>query len=391
MPALELFSPCPRGLEGALAGELSALGAEILERPAGGVLYRGDLRLAYAANLHSRLASRVLLRVGARRVRDDDDLYRLGRGIAWEQWFDADATIRVDLTAIRAPIRSANFATLRVKDGIVDRFRENSGRRPSVDTREPRARVYAFVDGRDAVAYLDMSGEPLFKRGWRGRDDKGEAPIKENLAAGLLALSGWDPSAPLLDPFCGSGTIVIEAAQRALGIAPGLARRFAFEGYADFDATLWGQLRAEAARAANPAGRRAPMIAASDIDDTAVVRTADNLVRAGLPPDLVRLRRGDAANADPPFAEPGWIVTNPPYGLRIAMQAAGPAGTRADAHAAAPMRAFGANLRARFGGWHCWVLSADADTPALLGMRASRRVPLFNGAIECRLFGFDIR
>ena len=387
MTTLELFSPCPRGLEAALADELALLGAEVVARPAGGVRFRGGRELAYAANLHSRFASRVLMQVGARRIRDEDDLYRLGRATEWERWFDSDATLRVDVTAIRAPIRSPNFATLRVKDGIVDRFRDRTGRRPSIDTRAPDARVLAFLDGRETTIYLDLSGEPLFKRGWRGRDDKGDAPLKENLAAGLVALSGWEPERPLLDPFCGSATIAIEAAQRALGIAPGLARRFAFERHADFDSTLWQTILGDARRIADAAagtGRRPALrIGASDIDAEIIARAADNLERAGIPRGTVSLRQADATRIEPPFADSGWIVSNPPYGARVEMH-----GEPGDV---APMRAFGANLRARFGGWRLWILAADPATPAALGMSASRRVPLFNGAIECRLFGFEIR
>ncbi|GMV01327.1 MAG: class I SAM-dependent RNA methyltransferase [Burkholderiaceae bacterium] len=392
-----LFAACPRGLEDALAAELAGFGARECRALAGGVLFDGDRALAYRANLWSRLASRVLRRVGQRRYRDDDDLYRLALGVEWERFFDARHSLRVDLSAVRAPLRSLNYATLRVKDGIVDSLRNRTGARPSIDTRAPDARVFAHLEDRQATLYLDLSGEPLFKRGWRpGRDDKGAAPMKENLAAGLLALSGWTPEVPLYDPFCGSGTIAIEAAQRALDVAPGLQRPFALEKLLDHDAPLWAALRAEATRRAQAALRRdAPMprLAASDIDPRAIERARRNFERAGLPAQAVTTRVLAAAQARPPFDTPGFIVTNPPYGERIEAgraAACAPGAPRdASGHDQA-MRAFGANLRARFAGWQAWLLSSRRELPAQLGMKERRRTPLYNGAIECRLFGFEI-
>jgi len=392
-----LFAACPRGLEAALAAELAGLGARDCRAVAGGVLFDGDREIAYRANLWSRLASRVLRRVAQRRYRDDDDLYRLALGVEWERHFDARHSLRVDLSAVRSPVRSLNFATLRVKDGIVDRLRERTGARPSIDTRAPDARVFAYLEDRQATLYLDLSGEPLFKRGWRaGRDAKGEAPLKENLAAGLLALSGWTPAVPLYDPFCGSGTVVIEAAQIAFDIAPGLSRAFGLEKLLDHDAKIWAALRADAIRRAQAAARRGaspPRLAASDLDPRAIEQALRNFERAGLPARAVDARVADAAAARPPFDAPGFIVANPPYGERIeALGAAGPPpGAHGDAgrHERA-MRAFGATLRERFAGWQVWLLSSDRALPGQLGMKERRRTPLFNGAIECRLFGFEI-
>lgn len=391
-----LFAACPRGLEAALAAELAGLGARECRAVAGGVLFDGDRAVAYRANLWSRLASRVLRRVAQRRYRDDDDLYRLALGVEWERHFGADHGLRVDLSAVRSPVRSLNFATLRVKDGIVDRLRERTGARPSIDTRTPDARVFAYLEDREATLYLDLSGEPLFKRGWRsGRDDRGEAPLKENLAAGLLALSGWTPAAPLYDPFCGAGTIAIEAAMIAFGMAPGASRPFGLEKLLDHDQRLWATLRAEAVRSAQAARRTdgaMPRVAASDLDPRAVEQTRRNAERAGLPADAILTRVVDAARAHPPFAMPGFLVSNPPYGERI--DAAGPAPASAT-RSAAPghedaMRAFGATLRTAFAGWQAWLLSSDRELPRQLGMKERRRTPLHNGAIECRLFCFEI-
>lgn len=392
-----MFAACPRGLEGALAAELAGLGASDCRTLAGGVLFGGERAVAYRANLWSRLASRVLRQVAQRRYRDDDDLYRLALGVEWERFFDARHSLRVDLSAVRSPLRSLNYATLRVKDGIVDRLRERTGARPSIDTRAPDARVFAHLEDRQATLYLDLSGEPLFKRGWRsGRDDKGRAPLKENLAAGLLALSGWTPGTPLYDPFCGSGTIVIEAAQLAFDIAPGLQRPFALERLLDHDEPLWASLRAEAIRRAQAAAHRGtapPRLAASDIDRHAIEQSLRNFERAGLPARAIDARVGDAAAARPPFDLPGFIVANPPYGERIeALGATGLSpGARRDAerHERA-MRAFGTTLRERFAGWQVWLLSSDQGLPGQIGMKERRRTPLYNGAIECRLFGFEV-
>ncbi|MCL4185264.1 MAG: class I SAM-dependent RNA methyltransferase, partial [Burkholderiaceae bacterium] len=356
----------------------------------------GDRAVAYRANLWSRLASRVLRRVGQRRYRDDDDLYRLALGIEWERFFDAGHGLRVDLNAVRSPLRSLNFATLRVKDGIVDRLRERTGARPSIDTRAPDARVFAYLEDRQATLYLDLSGEPLFKRGWRsGSDDKGAAPLKENLAAGLLALCGWTPAMPLYDPFCGSGTIAIEAAQIALDIAPGLSRRFGLEKLLDHDAPLWTSLRADAVRRSQRATHRdaaAPHIAASDIDPRAIEQTRRNLRHAGLPPQAIDVRAADAAQAKPPFPAAGFIVANPPYGERIDLEAGEPrrSSSRDRASHEQAMRAFGVALRGTFTGWHAWLLSSDRELPRQLGMKERRRIPLYNGAIECRLYGFEV-
>lgn len=395
-----LFAPCPRGLEPALAAELTGLGATGSRPVAGGVAFSGDRRIAYLANLRSRLASRVLREVGRRRYRGPEDLYKLAAGIEWERHFDGRHTLRVDTSATRSPLRSLNFATLRIKDAIVDRLRERTGERPSIDTRAPDARVWLFLEPQEATLYLDLSGEPLFKRGWRsGRDDGGDAPLKENLAAGLLVLAGWAPDQPLADPFCGSGTIAIEAACLACDIAPGLSRDFGFERLLDHDAALWAQLRGEAvrrakagiARATAPAsepasaGEDAPAlrIAASDIDPEAIARARRNQERAGLPDGTIRWQVADAARLRPPFAQPGLVVSNPPYGERLE---AGPA---PGAHEAA-MRAVGESLRSGWAGWRIWMLSADPALPRQIGMKESRRTPLFNGALECRFFRFDV-
>jgi putative N6-adenine-specific DNA methylase len=221
------FAVCPSGLEEVLAGELRAAGGEAVRVQHGGVAFTGTMRAAYTANLHSRIASRILWQVGRRGYTNEQHLYDATQEVRWQDLMSPQQTLRVDVTASRSPLRSLEFAMLRIKDGIVDRLRELTAVRPSIARTDPDVRVFAFLDATTVTLYVDLSGEPLFKRGWRA--DKGEAPLKENLAAGLLALAGWKPDVPLLDPCCGSGTIVIEAASIASRRAPGLSRRFAFE------------------------------------------------------------------------------------------------------------------------------------------------------------------
>ncbi|HEX4883331.1 MAG TPA: THUMP domain-containing protein, partial [Casimicrobiaceae bacterium] len=216
------FAPCPRGLEPALAAELDALAATEVRATDGGVAFAGPLELAYRANLESRIASRILWRVGGGRYRDERDVHALAKAIDWKRLFRPDRTIRVDVAATRSPLASLEYATLTIKDAVCDRFRDDTGTRPSVDKRAPDVRVSAYLTGDEATFYVDTSGDPLFKRGWR--HDTEEAPLRENLAAGLLALAGWTPGTPLLDPMCGSGTILIEGALMAAQEAPGLQR-----------------------------------------------------------------------------------------------------------------------------------------------------------------------
>ncbi|MEO7404830.1 MAG: THUMP domain-containing protein, partial [Burkholderiales bacterium] len=224
MTSQAYFSPCPRGLEPVLVTELERCGATRILPRAGGVEFAGTLETGYRVNLWSRVASRVLRRIVEGPYKTEQDLYALASAVPWGESFDVSRSIRVDVTAIKSPLKSLEFATLRVKDAICDRFRDEVGKRPDVNTREPDVRISAFLTAERATLYLDTSGEPLFKRGYR--PDAGEAPLKENLAAGIIALTGWQPEEPFFDPMCGGGTFVIEAALQALNVAPGASRGF---------------------------------------------------------------------------------------------------------------------------------------------------------------------
>src|SRR5574337_328600 len=270
---LSFFAPCPRGLEPFLADELGALGAKAVEATPGGVAFGGDWTVCYRANLESRLATRVLWRVAQGRYRGEEDIYRLAYGVTWAKWFTPDDTIRIQVTAHKSPLRSLEFITLRIKDAVCDHFRTVAGRRPSVDTARPSVRLHAYLAADRATLYIDTSGEPLYKRGFK--QAAVEAPLKENLAAGILRITGWQPGQPFIDPMCGSGTFLIEAAQIALDVAPGLGRCFAFECLKVFDGAAFGTVRRAAEARRKPAGKLP--IWGSDNDPNQVRRSFVNL------------------------------------------------------------------------------------------------------------------
>jgi len=285
-----------------------------------------------------------------------------------------DRSIRVDVSAIRAPVKSLDFVTLRVKDAICDVFREATGKRPDVDTHAPNARIHAFLSKTHVTIYLDTSGEALFKRGYR--TTTGEAPLRENLAAGILRLSKWDPAAPLLDPMCGSGTFLCEAALIALDRAPGLERSFGFEKLEIFDSGAWVGLKAAAqARVRKPDSLA---IFGSDRYGDALKLARANLASLGLE-SVVTLKQADVLEMPAP-APSGIIVTNPPYGVRLQDQEA----------VAALYPKLGDALKKKYSGWTAYIFTADMRLPKLIGLSASRRTPLYNGALECRLFEFRL-
>lgn len=374
------FATCPRGLEALLAEDIVAAGGRDAKITPGGASFAGNWEACYRLNLESRIATRVLWQVAAGNYGNEADLYRLAKDVAWPQLFKVEHSIRVYVTAVRAPFKSLEFVTLKVKDAVCDRFRADLGRRPDVNTAAPAIRIHLFVTETTATLYLDTSGEPLWLRGQKIA--KVAAPLKENLAAGMLRLAGWTPDVPLLDPMCGSGTLLLEAAGMALGDAPGLARDmkdFGFTRLANYAPALWRKLCMAAAERRTTAPAKLP-IWGSDSDDDAVARTVQNLAHAGLD-DLIEVRRADLLEISPPAivgASGGMLVTNPPYGERLG---------EADALAAFYPR-LGDALKQRFAGWHCWFLSADERLPKLIGLRPERKIPLFNGALECRLYGF---
>jgi len=367
------FAPCPRGLEALLAEELAALGGERAAGVPGGVAFEGGWPVCYAANLHSRLASRVLWRVAEFRYRNEHDVYEAARAVNWPEHFAAGRTLRVNVTAQHSPLRSLEFITLRIKDAVCDRWRADTGDRPSIERAQPDVRVHAFLEKDRGVLYLDTSGEPLFKRGWRRQTV--EAPLRENLAAGILRLTGWTPAEPLLDPMCGGGTLLVEAAAMGLGVAPGAGRSFGFEKLSNFDAKLWQRLKSAAGERRSKARLE---LYGSDRDGRALEAATRNLSSAGFA-GRVRLDRADILARAAPAAA-GVMVANPPYGERI--------GNEAELAAFYPK--LGDALKRNFAGWRCHFFTADLRLPKLIRLQPARRVPLFNGALECRLYEFRI-
>ena len=368
-----VFAPCPQGLEQALAAEMQALGFDDAQPGRAGCSFTADWSGIQRANLYSRLATRILAQVAQEEIGHEDDILDLAYSVPWERWFGAEQTLRVDTSAIKSPVRSLQYCNLRAKDGICDRLRDREGARPDIDTVRPDARVHLFIHGTLATLYLDTSGESLFKRGWRL--DKGEAPLRENLAAGLLALSGWDPAAPLLDPFCGSGTILIEAAGIALGVPAGVWRPFGFERMRGFDSRHWRDLKDDA-RSRIRSQLDTPLFG-YDLDPQAVEYARANAERAWLTPDAIRFDVGDARTVEPP-CDPGWIVTNPPYGDRM------------DQIEENLWRDWASNLKKHYAGWRLHAISSDMALPQQLRLKPQRRVPIHNGALDCRLFGFEL-
>jgi len=371
------FATCPRGLEALLVEDIAAAGGKETAPTHGGAGFVGDKAVGYRLNLHSRIATRVLRRLVSADFLNEQDIYRLTYDVAWSQCFDVSRSIRVYVTAIKSPFKSLEYLTLKTKDAVCDRFRADCGRRPDVNTAAPDVRIHLFLNEGKATLYVDTSGEALWMRGQKIA--KVAAPLKENLAAGILRLVGWTPGIPLLDPMCGSGTFLLEAAGMALGDAPGLARDmkdFGFTKLRDYDPSLWKRLCMEAAEQRVMADTLP--IFGSDKDPDAVCRAQQNLAHAGLD-GLIGMRHADLLEIDPPAAN-GCLVTNPPYGERI-----GEAQTLA-----AFYPQLGDALKKRYAGWNCWFLSADANLPRHIGLKPKRKIPLWNGNLECRLYGFDM-
>ena len=406
MNQLALFLPCAAGVEDYLLPEvlrITGLPTANAIKQRGGVQVQASWRDAMLLNLHSRLTQRVLVQLSHTQYRNEQDLYRAASEVAWEIWFTPRQSIKVEVTAQHSPLTSLNFAALKVKDAVCDRFRDKAGGvRPDVDTRWPDIRIYAHLTTDTCTLYLDTSGEPLFKRGWR--EDKGDAPLKETLAAAMLAACGWADGMlrdkdllPLYDPCCGSGTIAIEAAQIACHIAPGLLRHFAFEKMLPFQPHVWHVIQDSAKQKEI---RRTGLVFGSDVAHRMVDFAQRNAERAGVA-DCVEFRGGDALQRPPPTDKPGVILLNPPYGERIAV--AGIAGVAVE-----PSGQFGArelahtddggdffsqlasHWKKNFSGWTAWMLTPDLKMPGKMRLKESRKVPMWNGPIECRLFKFDL-
>jgi len=368
------FASSPRGLEPLLADELAALGAQRIQQVPGGAAFAGEWRVCYAANLWSRLASRVLWRVAEFDYASEEDIHAAARKVDWMRLFTVERSLRVNVSAQKSPLKSLDFATLRIKDAVCDRFRETLGSRPNVDRANPDVRVHAFLEAARGAFYLDTSGEPLFKRGWRA--GAGEAPLRENLAAGIILLSGWKPEEPLLDPMCGGGTLLVEAAAMARGRAPGANRRFGFENLKAFSPAIWEKEKRDALKPRN--APKSLDIFGSDNDPRVLGDARRNIAGAGVD-RWIKLEQVDILERPAP-APAGVMVANPPYGERI--------GSKEELAEFYPR--LGSALKKNYPGWRCHFFTADMRLPKLMRLQPSRRVPLYNGALECRLFEIRI-
>jgi putative N6-adenine-specific DNA methylase len=405
MNQLQLFLPCAAGVEDYLAPEIlriTRLPPGCVTKQRGGVAVRTSLNDAMQLNLYCRLAQRVLVLVAHTEYRSEQDLYRAAMAVQWERWFTPRESIKIEVTAQHSPLTSLNFAALKVKDAVCDRFREvANGVRPNVDTQWPDVRIYVHLTTDACSLYIDTSGEPLFKRGWR--EDKGDAPLKETLAAAMIAASGWaDGDAdlmPLYDPCCGSGTIAIEAAQIACNIAAGSLRRFAFEKFVPFRHQVWADMKKEAADAVvKPESGQKALIYGSDVSHRMVDFAQRNAERAGVA-DVIEFRGGDALQRMPPIEGGGVMLLNPPYGERIGIGGVAGEGVQARYGArelaetedgVAFFTQLASHWKKNFSGWTAWMLTPDLKLPGKMRLKESRRVPMWNGPLECRLFKFDM-
>jgi len=367
---LQYFASCPRGLESILSDELESLRAEEIKIVDGGVKFESTTEIMYRANLTSRIATRILCRVANGNYKTEDDLYNAALNVKWSNLFNVSHGIKVSTTGVKCPLKSLDFMTLRIKDAVCDQFRSQVNARPNVEIRDPDIRIHLYLEADYFDLYIDTSGQPLYQRGFR--KSSVEAPIRENLAAGILALSGWKPGDTLLDPMCGSGTFLIEAAMIALNKAPGLKRNFGFEHWKDFDSVLFKNIKSEYQAQIKPLVFS--HIYGSDEDLRAIRVTKGNLEEAGLK-TAVELSRKSFNDIVAPAKE-GVLITNPPYGVRI--------GEDEDLAKAYPLWA--STMKQKLSGWRTYFLTSDLRMPKLMRLSPSKKTPLYNGALDCRLF-----
>ena len=367
----------PQGLEEAGAQELLALGAKAVRPLRRAAAFEADMACLYRLHLQCRLPFRLLRELASFPCDGRDSLYYgVQDAVDWERWLHPSMTFRVDATGSAQGLNHSHYSALQVKNAIVDRQRDLWGERSSVDLEEPDLHLHLHLGKGGAVLSLDGCGGSLHRRGYRAA--MGLAPLKENLAAGLIRLTGWDGTTPLVDPLCGSGTLLIEAASLARQLSPGLEREFSLEGWADFDAELWAR---EEQRARNREKHQQPLppIIGNEQDASIAAQARDNVAAAGLS-DCIQIHCGDFRDLELPTG-PGTVVCNPPYGVRVG-----------DEHSLEALYAdLGNTVKAKASGWDAWVLSGNAGVTGALRMKASRRIPISNGGIDCRWLHYEVR
>lgn len=366
------------GLEEVLVDELRQLGATIEYVGSRAVEFSGDKKLLYNTVLWSRTAMRLLRPFADFYARDERALYDEVARIDWSKYIRPGQTFAITAVVNKSSFEHSLYVAQLTKDAIVDQFRERTGERPSIDTRNPDIRIHLRMLENEVILSLDAAGDSLHRRGYR--QGTNEAPLNEVLAAGLILLSGWDKKSPLLDPMCGSGTLLTEAGLIAQRIAPGLFHqgKFGFENWPDFDAKLWQQVReeAEAQRIEEPQA----YLAGSDLDPRVIDHAAQNIEAAGLD-DCIRLSVRDVRDARPPQDQPpGLVIMNPPYGERIGEEA----------QMAALYKTIGDALKTNFQGYEAFIFTGNLEAAKAIGLKVSRRIPLFNGPIDCRLLKYEL-
>lgn len=371
----EFFASTARGLVEPLEQELKDLGLKVTNRYIGGVFFESNWEGCYKANLHSRLASRILKPVLDFTAYQPEELYNQILRHDFTKYIKPTQTISIDASVSDSMMRDQRFVAMKVKDAVVDQFREKFGVRPDVDNENPSLRIHVRAIKNQFNVAIDTSGDSLFKRGYR--KEVGDAPLKENLAAGLLSLSEWDKQTPLVDFMCGSGTFLIEAAMMAMNIAPGVNRkRFGFQNWLNYEEGAWEKVIQEAMDAEK---EELPFkFYGFDIDKRVLMNAKDNAKRAGVD-EVIEFKKESVATVEPPV-EKGLIIVNPPYGARI-----GDEDNLRDVY-----RDLGFTLKHRFKGWDAWILSGNKELITDLKLKSTRKHFVYNGNIECRFLKYSM-
>lgn len=371
---VELVATCMQNLENELAEELKVLGADKIKVQKRAVRFEGDLELLYKANIWLRTALKVLKPLFNFRAKSDDELYAQAKKIKWETVFTEDKTFSIDFAVHSEYFNHSQFAALRLKDAIVDYFREIGRNRPSVERDQPDVRIHLHINDNNVTLSLDSSGDPLFKRGYRR--ERLAAPINECLAAGLILKTGWKGEQDFLDPMCGSGTIAIEAALIASNIPPNLNRtHFAFESWNNYDQALLSKVLGEATEMFKPLKCK---IFARDTNSQAIRATRVNISAANMRKHII-LENEDFFKAKAP-SEKGIIVMNPPYGERL----------NVSGDLVSFYEKIGSTLKHEYSGWSAWVITSEIDSFKNIGLKASQKIPMMNGKLECQFREYEL-
>ena len=380
---MRFFATAAKGTESLITKELAAIGARNIRSVGGGVHFEGGLETLYRANLWLRTANRVLMPIAEFACPTPEALYENARNVRWRDWMTVDTTFAVDCNCRDSQITHSHYAALKIKDAIVDGFRENTGRRPNVDRRRPMLQINAYIAKDRCVLSLDASGDRLHLRGYRQQAT--DAPLRETLAAAIVGLVEWDNEGMFIDPMCGSGTIVIEAALKAMNYAPGLLRcgngssgqvGFGFQRWRNFDRKLWSRLTDEAQ--AEIREKIPGRLLGYDISRPAIRIASENAKLAGLERYL-RFMRGDALKLSP-RGHRGVIVCNLPYGERTG-----------EVEELQPLyKGFGDVLKQRCAGYTAYLFTGNLKLAKWIGLRTAKRFTLYNGPIECRLLKYEL-